>query len=250
MNNFTRRAGARARLLAGVATVLAGLLTAPALAQTTVGTDVTLHLNPQAIQDLSMIRIFPGGTLSRAKSWPQALALGYTREDFAETGPVTFSSAQGFNYSNGYTALYGLYSELDIFFSKIDLATGLVYGDIYNLHLYAQPLFQARSVTGGGLISTTEPQVTVILHDLAATPALLDLMAANLGQFGREVKAQNLTTLQSAMGQLGDLQVRVGSNSLNVVTVVPEPANWLLMGMGLAALAGTAQARRRASALL
>jgi hypothetical protein len=243
MNNFTRRAGARARLLAGVATVLACVLSSPTAQAELVARGFSwLDFSPETRQNLDLLGIRAGFDLSGIRpTWPSQFLFQGDYVHAVDDTPITISSAPA--GGGGHLTMSAAFGEFDISFSNIDLITGVVNGyiitqqpDFRTVYSAYQPLLVAQSITGGGPLST-DHSVTVTLHDLAGSPGLYDMMAANLGRFGPQIQAQNLITLQQALRDMGDITVSYIAEVPFNVALVPEPANGLLMGLGLAALA-------------
>jgi PEP-CTERM motif len=254
MTTITRMACASARFLSCAATALVCALSAPtAQAERVARGGITLDFSTETAQSLDTLRIRAGFDLvGFSPRWPSWITLGGTSVHAADTTPITISSAQG--TGSGFLTMAAPYGQFDIAFGTIDFVTGVVSGNFITwlpnfepLVSAFQPLLIAKSVTGGGPL-TMDQAVTVTLHDLAGSQALFDMMAAHLGQFGPQIQAQNLITLQAALRDMGDITVTYRAEVPFDVTVVPEPASGLLMGLGLAAVAGGAQARRRAAA--
>ncbi|MEY2842248.1 MAG: hypothetical protein RI920_285 [Pseudomonadota bacterium] len=252
MNNFTRRAGALTRLLAGVAIALVCVFSTPlAQAEPVATVEAWFNLKPEVNQlmDQLAIQLRSNRTFQNRESSDQLRLDWYNNVDSADPLPLTSVDM------TGSMVFLGQNNFFSADFSHVDLSTGLVYGSFmtfkdcgYQLcYTYGPvlPWFHAGSVTGGGLLTSDQP-VTMTLHDMVGEQVLFDTMATYLGNsYLRIGSPQELTALRQVLDNMGDLQLTLTAivpegatlPFSTGVSVVPEPANWLLMGLGLAALA-------------
>ncbi len=252
MNNFTRRAGALTRLLAGAATALVCAFSTPlAQAEPVATVEAWFNLNPEVNQlmDQLAIRLRSNRTHGLWENSDQLKLDWYNKVDSADPSQLTVADM------TGQMIFLGKNNFFAINLHNVDLSTGLVYGAFmtfktcgYEICITDGPVlpwFHAGSVTGGGLLTSDQP-VTMTLHDMVGEQVLFDTMASYLGNsYLRIVAPQELTALRQVLDNMGDLQLTLTAvvpegatlPFSTGISVVPEPANGLLMGLGLAALA-------------